>query len=89
MITNLILASVVTILCGTVCLEMWFRVSFAGRDALALVGVALSILAGPWILWRRGTQPLIPIAAIYCVVMVIVSLFINFNLAWSKGLVDL
>jgi len=89
MIRSLILASTVTILLGTACLEAWFRVSFPGRDAAALAGMALSIAAGPLILWRRGTQPIIPIAAVYCVVMFLVLLLIDFNLAWSKGLVDL
>lgn len=89
MIADLILASVVTIVLGTLCLVGWFSASFAGRDALAMAGVALSILAGPFILWLRGTKPLIPVAAIYCVVMLIVLLFINFTLAWSKGSVDL
>jgi len=89
MIRDLILASTVTILLGTACLEAWFRVSFPGRDALALVGLALSVAAGPSILWWRGTQPFIPITAVYCVLMFFVLLLINFNLAWGKGLVDL
>lgn len=89
MIRALLLASTVTILLGTACLEAWFRVSFPGRDALALMGLGLSIAAGQLILWRRGVQPLIPISAVYFVVMCIVLLFIDFNLAWTKGLVDL
>ena len=89
MIRSLILASTVTILAGTACTEAWFRVSFVGRDVLWLIGVVVSIAAGPVILWRRGTQPIVPIAAIYCVVMFFVLLLIDFNLAWGKGLVDL
>lgn len=89
MIRDLILASTVTMLCGTACLEAWFRVSFPGRDALALLGLAVSIAAGPFILWLRGRQPIIPIAAIYSVLMFLVLLFIDFNLAWGRGLVDL
>lgn len=89
MIRDLVLASTVTILLGTACLEVWFRVSSAGRDALALMGIALSIAAGPSILWWRGTQPIIPISAVYCVLMLFVLLFIHFNLAWGKGLVEL
>ena len=79
----------VTLLFGTAFLEVWFRVSFPGRDALALIGLALSIAAGPGILWWRGIQPLVPIVAVYCVVMFLLLLLINFNLAWSRGLVDL
>jgi hypothetical protein len=89
MLRDLILAAVVTILLGTMSFEAWSRWSFPGRDAVWLLGTVLAIAAGPWILWRRGRQPLIPVSAIYIVLMLIVLLFIAFNIAWMKGTVDL
>lgn len=89
MIRDLGIASVVTILLGTLSFEAWSRWSFPGRDVVWLVGTVLAIAAGPLILWRRGRQPIIPIAAIYSVLMFIVLLFIAFNIAWGKGTVDL
>ena len=87
MIRDLIFASAATTLMGTACLEAWFLVRYP--DVLALVGLALSIAAGPAILWLRGTRPLVPISAVYCVLMFFVLMFIGFNLGWAKGLLEL
>jgi hypothetical protein len=89
MVKDLLLAVIVTLLSGTLCLQAFARVGSAGAGTLALVGMLLSIAAGPVILWRRGTQPLIPIASIYCVVMFFVLIFVQFSIAWRLGLVDL
>src|SRR4051812_23600025 len=82
MVKDLILASVVTLLCGTAVLQASARFVFAGSEPLALIGMLMSIVAGPVILWRRGTQPLIPIASIYCVLMFFALLFVHFSIAW-------
>ena len=87
MIGDLILASVVSILLGTVCVELWARVHYP--DALALLGVALSIACGPYFLWKRGRQPIIPIAAIYSVLMFFAIVIASFVVASWAGRVDL
>lgn len=89
MLRDLVLASSVTILLGALSFEAWSRWSFPGRDVVWLMGTVLAIAAGPFILWRRGRQPIVPIAAVYSVLMFIVLLFIAFNIAWRKGMVDL
>lgn len=89
MLRDLVLASIVTIVLGAISFEAWSRWSFPGRDVIWLLATVLSIGAGPYFLWRRGRQPIIPIAAIYSVVMFIVLLFIAFNIAWRHGTVDL
>ncbi len=89
MLRDLILASAITILLGALSFEAWYRFSFPGRDAVWLLGTVIAIAVGPFILWRRGRQPIVPIAAIYSVLMFIVLLFIGFNIAWGKGMVDL
>jgi len=86
---DLLLASLTTIVGGAAVMELWFRVKFPGNDAFAVIGVMASIAAGPLIMWRRGTKPLIPIASIYCVLMFFVLLFISFDIAWRLGKVDL
>jgi hypothetical protein len=76
----------VTLVCGTLSFESYFA---GAPDGIAAAGVLASIAAGPLILWRRGTQPLIPISAVYCILMLIVLWFVYFNLAWARGMVDL
>jgi len=89
MLKDLVLASLITLAGGTAIMELWFRVKFPGSDYLAAIGVLVSIAAGPIVLWRRGTRPLIPIASIYCVLMFFVLLFISFDIAWRLEKVDL
>ena len=82
MIPDLVLAVIVTLASGTAFLQ-------ARHDALALLGAALSIAAGPLFLWRRGRKPIIPIAAIYCVLMFFALVILNFWIAAYRGQVDL
>ncbi len=88
MARDLVLAAVVTLVCGTAFLQGWFRFEFPGRDVVAATGIVLSVAVGPLILWYRGRQPLVPVAAIYIVVMLVALLFVHFNLAWRLGLVE-
>lgn len=87
MIRDLLIAAAISIVMGTACLDLWYRIRYP--DALALLGLALSIACGPYFLWRRGRQPIIPIAAIYSVVMFFVILFVYFVVAFRAGRVDL
>ena len=89
MIKSLLLAATVTLVLGTVCLQAWTVVTFPGRDVLALLGVAVSIAAGPFILWRRRCPSLIPISAAYCVVMFFALFWIDFMIGLRLGRVDL
>ena len=86
MFKDLLIAAVVTLICGTLCFDAFF-VGLPG--GLTVAGMVLSIGAGPLILWRRGTQPLIPISAVYAIVMFIALSLVYFQLAWGRGLVDL
>jgi len=84
-VKDLLLASLATLITGTICLQA----SFTGvPDAVVLVGLVASVAAGPVILWYRGTQPLIPISAAYVMLISIALLFIGFDLAWRRGLVE-
>jgi hypothetical protein len=87
MIRDLLVASVISLALGSACLELWDRVRYP--DALALLGIAVAIAAGPYFLWRRGRQPIIPIAAIYSVLMFFAILSLYFVIAWRSGRVDL
>lgn len=84
MITDLAIAATITLAGG-----LAFFQDRRLPNTLALLGVAVSIAAGPLILWRRGRQPLIPIASIYCVVMFFVLVLLDFVIAAYRGQVDL
>ena len=86
---DLILAATTTLLLGTAALQSRSFVYGSGGDFLTLLGAAIAIAAGPaYLRWRRR-QPIIPIAAIYCVVMCFVLVAIDFILAFRRGQVDL
>lgn len=89
MIVDLILAAFTTLVFGVAALQS--RSFFVGRegDVVSLLGAAIAIAAGPIYLWRRGRQPIIPIAAVYCVVMFFVLLAADFVVAFRRGQVDL
>lgn len=87
MIKDLMLAALVTLVCGTAVLQGWAVIE--SYDIVAMVGVILSIAVGPLFLWLRGRRPIIPIASIYCVVMFLVLVFVDFLIAWHQGRVDL
>ena len=87
MIRDLFLASVLSLAIGIACLESWQSARYP--DALALLGVALAIACGPYLLWRRGRQPIVPIAAIYSVLMFFAILFAYFVIEFRAGRVDL
>ena len=84
MLMSLALAAFVSLISGIAFLQ-----ARALDDRVALLGVAASIALGPLILWRRGTKPLIPTASIFCVLMLLILLYVDFVLAWRRGLVDL
>lgn len=89
MIRDPVVAVAMTLVLGTAALQSrsWFDGSEG--DAAVLVGVGLAIAAGPLFLWRRGPQPMIPIASIYCVVMLCLLFVVDFVLAFRHGKVDL
>jgi hypothetical protein len=86
-IRDFLLAATFTLVCGTGILEAWYRIRYP--DVIAWAGVIASIGAGPYFLWRRGRHPIIPIAAIYSVVMLIAILIADFLVAAQTGRVDL
>ena len=53
-----------------------------------MAGVVLALAAGPVVLWRRKVTPLIPLFAVYCVIMPIVILFVALQIAWRYGKVE-
>lgn len=84
MVRDLIVAVLITLAGGIAFVQ--------GRhlpDTVALFGAGVSIAAGPLFLWRRGRQPIIPLASIYCVLMFFVLLVVNFLIFARRGLVDL
>ena len=87
MIRDLLMASIISLALGSACLELWARARYP--DVLALLGIALSIAAGPYFLWKRGRQPIIPITAIFSVVVFFAILSLYFVIAWRSGRVDL
>jgi hypothetical protein len=89
MIRDLILAACVTVVLGTASLQGGSDLARPTRDILSMAGVVLALASGPLILWARRRQPIIPIAAIYCVVMFVVLIFINFVIAWNRGQVEM
>lgn len=89
MIRDLVLASAATMLCAIVWIELSMTYFMPEHDFVALAGVMASIALGALILWRQRIRPLIPVVAIYCVVMAVIVAFIAFQLAWRRGLVEL
>jgi hypothetical protein len=87
MIRDLLLASVMSLALGAGCLELWARIRYP--DGLALLGIALSIACGPYFLWKRGRKPMVPITAVYSVLMFFAILIVYFAIAWRFGRVDL
>jgi hypothetical protein len=66
---------------------LWDHVRYP--DALGLLGVALSIACGPYFLWRRRRGPIIPISAIFSVLMFFAIFVLAFLISWTSGRVDL
>jgi hypothetical protein len=87
MLLDVVVAAAISLTLGTACLESWARVRYPG--VLALLGVLFAIACGPLFLWKRGRQPIIPIAAIYSVLMFFAILFAAFVIAFRQGRVDL
>jgi hypothetical protein len=87
LIIDLLVASFISLALGTACVVFWDHVRYP--DALGLLGIALSIACGPYFLWKRGRQPIIPIAAIFSVVMFFAIFVLAFVVAWKSGRVDL
>jgi CHASE2 domain-containing sensor protein len=54
-----------------------------------VLAMALSVLAGVLLLARRRRQHIIPIAAIYFVVMFGVLIYVAFLIAWQRGQVEM
>lgn len=86
---DLLIATLTTLALETAVMALWYRLPFPGSDFFAAIGVLLSIAAGPVVMWRRAVKPLIPIAAVFCVLMVVALLFISFDIAWTLGRIDL
>jgi hypothetical protein len=86
---DLLRASTLTLLLGTVAsfvsglfpTQSWARLFF-------IVAMALSIAAGVFVLARRHRANLVPIAAIYCVVMIAALIYVAFLIAWYRGQVE-
>jgi len=89
MLRDLLVAVTVTVVLGIAVLRMWASYDFPGGDLVAFIGLACAIAIGPLILLRRRREPFIPIAAVYCVVMFFVLLFLEFVISFRRGEVDL
>jgi hypothetical protein len=59
------------------------------RSPLVALLIVLSLGAGISTFARKHRERIVPIAAIYIVVMVSVLLFLAFQIAWSRGRVEL
>lgn len=86
MIKDLIIAAAITLVAGVAALQsraIWFGGS-AG-DSVVILCLAVAVAAGPLYLWRRGRQPIVPIAAVFCVVMLMVVFAVDFVIAARRG----
>ena len=87
MLRDLLVASALSLTLGVACLDAWYRIRYP--DVLAILGFALSVAVGPYLLWLRGRQPIVPITAIYAVVMCVLIIAAYFGLAFRLGRIDL
>jgi hypothetical protein len=89
MVRDLMLAASGTLVIGVTALQGWSHATLAGRDFAAMLIVGMAIAAGPLFLASRRHQPIVPITAIYCVVMFFVVFLVDFVISAYRGQVEL
>ena len=89
MFKDLLLAAALTLGMGLSFALVPDAVRMEPPTSVAYLGLIVSVLAGVVLLARRQRERLVPIAAIYVVVMTAVLMFLEFLLAWRRGLVEM
>jgi hypothetical protein len=86
---DLFVAATLTLILGTGALVVSsFLPSQSWVLPFLIIAVGFSIAAGIFVLARRQRSKLIPIAAIYCVVMIAALIYVAFLIAWYRGRVE-
>ena len=88
MLKSIAIASCLTLGLAALSLEIGFRAGSPESDPFMMVGIVLALAAGPVVLWKRKATPLIPLIAVYCVIMPIAILFVALQIAWRHGKVE-
>lgn len=89
MFKDLLLAAALTLGMG---LSFALVANAVGREpstSVAYLGLIVSVLLGVGLLARRQRERLVPLAAIYIVIMTAVLMYLEFLFAWRRGFVEM